>query len=191
MIGAITAGLFGAGVPPVFNSYESIATVTVGSGGSSTVSFSSIPSTYKHLQVRYIGRDTRSVTGDTLYVYANADSTGSNYYFHIMSGNGSTASAQASGGFTGYAAAIGQLTGANATSGMFGAGVIDILDYASTSKNKTFRGLTGQDTNGAGITGIYSNLWLNSSTAISGLTFRGDTGDFAQYTQFALYGIKG
>jgi len=48
VIGAITAGLYAGGVPPVTNSYESIATVTVGSGGASSASFSSIPSTFKH-----------------------------------------------------------------------------------------------------------------------------------------------
>jgi hypothetical protein len=126
-----------------------------------------------------------------LFVYANSDSTGSNYYYHILSGNGSSASAQNNSGFNGYSTPVGQLTGANATSGMFGVGVIDILDYSSTSKNKTFRSLTGQDTNGAGVTGLYSSVWLNSSTAISGLTFRGDTGNLTEHSKFALYGVKG
>jgi hypothetical protein len=36
----------------VTTSYESIETVTVGSGGSATVTFSSIPATYTHLQIK-------------------------------------------------------------------------------------------------------------------------------------------
>jgi hypothetical protein len=39
----------------VTTSYESIETVTVGSGGSATVlTFSSIPATYTHLQIRVL-----------------------------------------------------------------------------------------------------------------------------------------
>ena len=72
---------------------------------------------------------------------------------------------------------------------MFSAGVIDILDYASTNKYKTIRTLTGQDRNGAGTGGLYSNLWMNSN-AISSVTFSPDSGNWVQYTQFSLYGIK-
>lgn len=32
--------------------YDSIATTTVGAGGAASITFSSIPSTYQHLQIR-------------------------------------------------------------------------------------------------------------------------------------------
>jgi hypothetical protein len=47
-------------------SYESIAVSTVGSGGASSVSFTSIPGTYSHLQIRYLGRDNRASDSDDL-----------------------------------------------------------------------------------------------------------------------------
>jgi len=74
----------------------------------------------------------------------------------------------------------------------FSTGVIDILDYTSLNKNKTIRNLTGREDNSAGIVIFSSGLWLNSSTAISSLTLIDNGGaNFAQYSSFALYGVKG
>jgi hypothetical protein len=53
-------GIIASSKLTVSNSYESIATTTVGSGGSATVTFSSIPATYKHLQVRTLIRSAGS-----------------------------------------------------------------------------------------------------------------------------------
>ena len=74
-------------------SYESITTVTVGAGGSSTISFSSIPSTYQHLQVRFNGSITTS--GGAMGIYFNSDSTSTNYYQHVVYGSGAGAAAAA------------------------------------------------------------------------------------------------
>jgi len=188
VIGAITAGLFGVGVPPVTNSYESIATVTVGSGGSSTITFSSIPSTYKHLQIRAIARSA-AANDFNVNIKLNSD-TGSNYAYHRLYGTGATAAAQA-GSSLAYAN-IGAFTPLSSeASGNFGLAVIDILDYANTSKNKTVRSLNGRDANGSGTVNLHSALWASTS-AINRIDFTGASSDnFAQYTQFALYGIKG
>ena len=188
----VISGIFSEGAPPVSpTSYESIATVTVGSGGSSPISFTSIPSTYKHLQIRLIAQTNRANSVDSLQLNFNSD-TGSNYSWHTVQGDGSSASV------LGYAtqnyARIGDGTigGATASGGYIGAGVIDILDYASTNKNKTIRGLTGVDENGAGRVGLGSGLWQNSSTAITSISIAPQAGTlFLQYSLFALYGIKG
>ena len=173
------------------NSYESIATVTVGSGGQSSISFTSIPSTYKHLQIRAIGRNTAAVTTAQAKIQINGD-TGNNYTFHQMYGNGATAAADGygTGVINGITPSI-RMTGASSTSGIFGATVIDILDYANTNKNKTVRILLGQDQNGSGDVQLVSGAWLSTS-AITSLSFTAQTsGDFAQYSSFALYGVKG
>ena len=80
--------------PAAHTSYESIATVTVGSGGSSSIDFTSIPSTYTHLQLRMTARCTAQSGGNPTNVYLrfNSDS-GSNYAWHQLAGNGSAASA--------------------------------------------------------------------------------------------------
>lgn len=191
MIGAITAGLYAGGVPPVTNSYESIATVTVGSGGASSITISSIPSTFKHLQIRGIAKGNRAVYVDDLGMRFNSDS-GSNYSFHRIYGFGS-GSPGADGGASQSAMNIGQVAGGtvNNASGLGGI-VIDVLDYTSVNKNKTVRSLSGYDDNGQGAIEFASGSWYNSSTAVSSITFLPLIGSLlAEKTTFALYGIKG
>lgn len=160
--------------------YDSIATVTVGGGGSSSISFTSIPATYTHLQIRGISKMS---SGASLYMQLNSD-TGSNYARHYLNGNGSTVGAGANSSFTNMFAG----TTANATS-TFGANVIDILDYTNTNKYTTSRSLSGADSNGSGFVQFFSGLWMNTA-AVTTITITGDS-NFDQYSQFALYGIKG
>ena len=168
-------------------SYESISTTTVGAGGTGTVTFSSIPSTYKHLQIRGIARTDRATyNSDPLKLTFNADG-GSNYARHFLLGDGSSASAD---GVSSQTFIQNYLITTNvATSGVFAAFVIDILDYGSTSKTKTVRTLMGFDNNGSGFIGLNSGLW-NSTSAITSLSLAGQFGTFQQYSEFALYGIK-
>jgi len=167
-------------------SYESIASVN-GTGSSGTITFSSIPSTYTHLQIRYLGRNARAVTGDTLRMTFNSDS-GSNYAYHALYGDGASVSAF-SGTSLAYAP-VGYAAGASAAANIMGVGVVDILDYANTSKNKTFRSLHGEDFNGSGDMALFSGLWM-STTAINSITIVGGTGaNFTTTTQFALYGVN-
>lgn len=173
----------------VTNSFESIATVTVGAGGSSTITFSSIPSTYKHLQIRYIGRSDAATGTLNLQMTHNGD-TGSNYAWHRIFGNGTTAGA--GGSSTQALEIIAQVPGSTIGASMFGAGVIDILDYANTSKYKTSRTLGGyEDNSGSGAAiQLFSGLW-QSTSAITSIALTLNTGNFIQYSTFALYGVKG
>jgi hypothetical protein len=181
--------------PRITNSYESIATVLVGSGGSATISFTSIPSTYKHLQIRGIARSTRADFAiDQLYTRFNSD-TGSNYSWHWLSGNGSTASTDVGTSATSMNLGWFATNAAASVTNAFGGLVIDILDYANTSKYKTVRTLIGNDLNGGGspFTGtvsLISGLW-QSTSAITSISFDPSAADFAQYSSFALYGIRG
>jgi hypothetical protein len=179
-------GIYGVGVPVSTNSYESIATVTVGSGGQSSISFTSIPSTYKHLQIRLMARNGNTGTEYNGTIQFNSD-TASNYSYHYIVGNGSSASAGA--GTTQTSALSFQATGAGSAANIFGVAVIDILDYANTNKFKTIRSLNGFDRNGAGSVFMWSGNWRNTS-AVSSILMNLDNG-FVQYTSAALYGIKG
>ena len=165
-----------------------IQMVSVGAAGASTISFTSIPSTYKHLQIRQISRTDRAVGITYLKMQFNS-AAGTAYSYHAVIGDGSTASTDK----TTNDAWISLLrsTGTSATSGIFGAMVIDILDYADVNKYKTTRTLGGADLNGSGEIVLQSGLW-RSSNAITSITFTDATGsNFVQYTQFGLYGIKG
>lgn len=176
----VISGLLAGGVAASTNSYESIQTVTVGSGGSSSISFTSIPSTYKHLQIRLLSGS--SSAGSSVNYKLNSDATATNYYYHRLQGDGSAAGAAAGN--------LNRIIDYSGTSTYFAAGVIDILDYANTSKNKTVRALSGYDANGSGLMGLYSNGWTNTS-AITRIDLYPDAGSWVQYSQFALYGIKG
>ena len=177
----------------VTNNYSSISTVTVGSGGTSSITFSSIPSTYSHLQVRAITRSNRtSDINDVFAITLNSDTTSGNYYAHILFGNGSSTgafSSQTANGSAGMYVGLWQAS-STTTANVFGSAILDVLDYANTNKNKTLRALTGFDANGSGSIGLQSGAWFSTS-AVNSITFFPVFGtSFNQYTQFALYGVK-
>lgn len=157
-----------------------LGAVTVGSAGAASVTFSSIPATYTHLQVRIFQKSNSA--GDLNFKF-NSDS-GSSYPRHFLYGEGSSAAAGGSGtetqGYIGY----------NPSSTYFQASVVDILDYANTNKYKTVRSLVGTDTNGGGYIIFSSSSWL-STNAITTISFNQGSNTFSQYSSFALYGIKG
>lgn len=169
--------------------YDSIATATVGSGGASTVTFSSIPSTYTHLQVRYLARTNRADVQDLIRFRFNSDA-GTNYAYHWLRGDGGTA--DAGNGTSTASPWTAVIAGGNASASQFGVGVSDVLDYANTNKYKTTRTLSGVDTNSAdGRIMFFSNLWMNTA-AITSIEIAPNYGtSFSNYSSFALYGIKG
>jgi len=166
--------------------FESIATVSVGSGGSSTITFSSIPATYTHLQIRAISRKASAGGGDGIFIRLNSDS-GSNYATHQIDGDGSSVSAYGAASQT----QINSTTTATSShsANVFGVQVWDILDYANTNKYKTMRLMNGFDNNGSGKLRYGSGLWMNTN-AITQIDLTGNGDNFAQYSQFALYGIR-
>ena len=173
----------------VSNSYESIQTYTLGSSQAS-VTFSSIPSTYKHLQVRIISRTDRSANEfDGSNIRFNSDS-GSNYAYHRLFGDGSTVTSDSfSTQTSGY---VGTTMGGGGITNAFSCAIIDVLDYANTNKNKTVRTLSGRDNNASsGSINFASSLWMNTS-AITSITILTSVGpNFVANSSFALYGIRG
>lgn len=188
-------GSLSSGVAAATGSYESIATLTP--TGGSAVSFNSIPNTYKHLQIRFTYKDSSTTdyapTATYFYYTFNSDG-GANYTAHRLIGNGSAASANAV--IPAYGMYVyGSYMSSNATyANMVGVGIVDIHDYASTTKYKTARHFAGGDANGSGTTNravaLSSGLWLNTSAITTITCYFGDAG-FASGTQIALYGIKG
>jgi hypothetical protein len=155
-------------------------------GGATSITFSSIPSTYTHLQIRGIANNGESSGYNNQALRFNGD-TSTAYAVHRLSGDGSsvTAGAQTSG------TQINDIFRVPPTSsGYFGAFVIDILDYTSTNKNKTVRVLTGGDSNGSGWIGLHSGLWYATPAAITSITLLSSVGNFGANSSFALYGIK-
>lgn len=157
--------------------YESIATYTLGTA-TSTVTFDSIPATFKHLQIRM--SLTAAAPADTTIRF-NGD-TGSNYDSHLQRGTGTT-----TGGYY-YADTFAYIMfniGFNTS-----VGITDILDYTNTNKYTTIRSFTGFNNNGSGEVDFWSGLWSNTS-AISSFVLTAATTNFSVNSKFALYGIKG
>ena len=183
MLGILASQISGHLASP--SSYESIATVS-GTGSSATISFTSIPSTYKHLQIRAIGRDSSgSSSNGPALVYFNND-TGTTYDSHLLYGLGSSAGAAASNSRNGLYW-IGEFVG---TSNIMGAVIIDVLEYANTNINKTVRSLGGFDSNGGGRIDYTSGLW-RSTSAINRIDITNGAANWTSDSSFALYGIKG
>ena len=183
LFGYISGVTTGTSVSPIYGDYESIATTTVGSGGSSTITFSDIPQTYKHLQIRGIAR-TATTTQDFLVYKPNNANLSARHY---LDGSGATAS---SGGST-TVFDFGQIPKSNDTASVFLVFVMDLLDYNDTSKFKTIRHLAGFDLNGSGQT-ILASGYYGSTTAVTSLVITTyNSTNFAQYSSFALFGIKG
>ena len=170
--------------------FESIATVTVGSGGAASAVFDNIPGTYQHLQVRGVVRSSRTGSStDSITASYNADTSSANYVrFHVLDGNGASASASAQASGVAAHNIFSSATAASATASIFEGVVMDILDYASSSKYKTVRSFSGHDRNGAGAVNLWSALWMSNS-AITKITIT-CTNNLVEYTTFALYGIK-
>ncbi len=168
--------------------FVSIATAI--GAGSSSITFSSIPSTYQHLQLRWIART--GTAGDvslSLNVRLNGD-TGTNYTRHLLYGDAS-GGAIASGGTSETSMQVRASARRNSsTANTMGVAIMDIHDYSSTTKNKTMRSFSGNDdSDGTGEVALCSGLWLNTSAVNSITIFSAD--NFLTSSVFSLYGIKG
>jgi hypothetical protein len=80
----------------------------------------------------------------------------------------------------------------NATANRFQPSIFSILDYTSTTKNKTIRGMLAQEYNGPGgnIT-LISGAFYNTDAITQIDIIPNTSAFFAANSQFALYGIKG
>jgi hypothetical protein len=154
----------------------------------SSVTFSNLgtySSTYKHLQIRIAARGNRSgLSQDVIRIYVNNDNT-LLQNAHFFLGNGSTVSST----YESQQNYFILIDGATSTANAFGAGVVDILDAYSTTKNKVFRALSGHVTGDKRI-GLSSMLWRNTNS-ITELRLQPFDTTFTAGSRFSLYGIKG
>jgi hypothetical protein len=175
----------------VVGSYDSIATTTL-SSAQATITFSSIPATYSHLQLRCFMPPNNSGVGDAFQRLQFNGDTGSTYSGHWISGNGSAAGNGNTVSTTSIPFAV--VTGIGNSSLYPSASITDILDYSSTVKYKTLQSITGieQNTNAGGTSQLYlfSGNWRNTA-AITSISFNSAYGSFVSGSSFALYGIKG
>lgn len=180
----------GAGAGP--NALTLISTTILGSA-TSEVNFTSIPSTYKHLQLRIVGR-VDSAGDSSMTLRFNSDTSGaSTYSWRAIRGTGSSVTATYS--YTNNRTTIAYLPGTSSTANSFGTSIIDILDYANTSKNKTIRTLNGAPN----LTGTYTATnqavvfwgggWFDTS-AISAIKVSDYAANLIAGSRLSLYGVS-
>lgn len=163
------------------SAYFPIATYTSPSGGSSTITFASIPQTYKHLQIRATLRNT----GASAYAFINLGA--GTYKQHIWYANGTAFIVGAYGGNDILHSNI-----STAPSQYFSPSIIDIPDYTSTNKAKVIRAVSGAETTSSTGSIMYGSAMVTDNTnAVSTITLTASAGNFATYSQATLYGIKG
>lgn len=164
--------------------FELISTQILASTASS-VTFSSIPSTYKHLQVR-LTMASSTALNDLAFQF-NGDS-GSNYAWHIMTGTSTSAVALAGPTQTSIRS-VGHNGGQNASNWM--AAIIDVLDFANTSKYKTAKVFGGYAYSSNFDTTVSSGLWMNTAAITSLTLFNSASGVYNTGSRFSLYGVRG
>ena len=177
--------------------FYSIASHTF-SGSTSSVTFSSIPQTYRHLQINITAKSTYNDLGGFSYILGTVNGdTGNNYEDNRLVGR-STSSFAGGTAYQAYLWLFGSaVTGASSLANFFGAGYLKVSDYTKTDRYKEWFSLNGLDTNGignggsgigAGSTWIQTSKWANTA-AINSLTFANDVGNFASGSKISIYGI--
>ena len=176
---------YGAFVPlGAAGPFQSIASAS-GTGSSNEITFSSIPSAYQHLQIRGI---MQWASGDELRIRMNGG-TNLNYASHHLMGDGSAVIVS---GLANQSQILVSASGYSWQTATYPAPIIvDIHDYASTTKKKTVRVFMGVDQNTTPRRILLSSGLWNSTSAITSLTFRTDANNFATTTSLGLYGIQG
>jgi len=168
------------------NTYTLISTLTVGSGGSSTIDFTSIPQTYNDLCLLVSGRDsTYGSATSTAYARFNNDSSTS-YKNLWLFNNGGTA-----GSTKDLAATVLLLAnqpGTSATSNTFSNALMYIPNYTSSNYKPISVDNVMENNSVTVYETLLSGLW-SSASAINRITLSCD-GAFAQYSSASLYGIK-
>jgi len=168
------------------NTFELISAVTVGAGGTTSIEFTSIPSTFTDLQVVYSVRESQAGSMLDLNFYFNNSTSG--YSERMIYGTGSAAaSASTSGGLFNW----GVGTGSSATSNTFASGQFYIPNYAG-SNNKSMSGDYVGETNATAANAqLHAGLWSNSA-AITSIQIKpqSSSGTLVQYSTAYLYGVK-
>lgn len=162
------------------NTYQLISSVTVGSGGTSSIDFTSIPGTYTDLEILISGRTTGSGNGIDITFNSNT----SNYSNAAMQGNGSNTSTYGT-----YNRNAGMFGYSGDTANSFGSTKIYIPNYAG-SKYKTYSADAVSENNATtAYMNIVNGLWSNTS-AITSISLAAMDGTIIQYSTAYLYGIS-
>jgi hypothetical protein len=172
---------------PFSSGMESIATTTL-SSSQSVITFSSIPATFKHLQVRMLARTDVNGASDNIQIYFNGDNTNAYSRHQFTSDFGSPSSATADPDQPLFTGTVGGNTN---NANVFGLAIIDVVDYSVSGKLKVTKAFTGVDYGTNGYMTQHAGTWNNTSVITSVSLSRQSGSNFVAGSRFALYGLKG
>jgi hypothetical protein len=160
--------------------HKLIQTITVGSGGSASIDFTSIPGTYTDLNLVFSLRS--STTVDFVNLYFNSTTTGFTYRRLTGDGSGTTSN-------TGTYAVVATQVPSSYTASVFASSALYIPNYAG-STNKSWSLDTVLENNATATQmNLIAGLWSNTA-AITGIKIEAPSGSIAQYSSASLYGIS-
>ena len=166
------------------NTFELIASSTVGAGGASSIDFASIPSTYTDLQLMLSAR------GASTALYANIklnNSSSAIYSLRTIYGDGSAAASQNDSGATFFERFL--MFSSAYTANTFSNGILYIPNYAGSANKAVMFDSVNENNATSSQMFMVAGLWA-STAAINQITLTPNTGNFAQYSSAYLYGIK-
>jgi hypothetical protein len=170
------------------NTYVAIATVTVGSGGASSIDFTSIPATYTDLLCVLSHRSNGAVAGSSWALGMKINGVTTNRTYRRLEGFDGTNVASDNGSTD----LVGLIQGDSSTASTFGSLQVYIPNYAgSNNKSYSVEGVTENNSSTGNDSALIAGLWSQTS-AITDLSFynRTTADGFKQYTTATLYGIK-
>jgi len=177
--------------------FQYIDSYTVSGGSTNTITFSSIPATFTHLQIRGVVRSGTSGYYDNTNIRFNGSSGGTAYNMNVLRSNGSTAQSATYINQSQAYVEAGYVACANTTTGTFSPIIMDLYDYTDTNKYRNGRLVMGYENNGSGgdnyDKGMQTTQYWNwqSSAAIYQIAVSTTTNYWVAGSTLALYGIKG
>jgi len=176
----------------ITSDYEAIQTYALSSGGTGSVTFNSggVFANYRHLQVRWVAKCSRSAPNATMVMTFNGVTTAAgNYIAEQVEWDGTGTFYPSSGALLGYSGLA-----ANTYANYFSVGYANIYNTNSTSVNKPFytSGVFQQGGSASGQNNwtITTGSFIANTDAITSITFAPDSGTFNANTKIALYGLK-
>lgn len=161
-----------------------ISTVTVGSGGASSVEFTSIPQIYTDLVIKLSLRlDSNPQSASWCSINIGLNGSSSNFTYRLLYGSGSGVAAQ-----TGTTE-IAWVDSSVATTSTFGNAELYMPNYTSSNYKSMSVDFVQEQNSTAALSGILASLW-SSTSPVSSIKFTPPSGGFAQYSSATLYGIR-
>jgi hypothetical protein len=162
---------------------------TVLTANQNGVTFSSIPATYRHLELRIVARSATAAVSDTMTVRLNGDTTSKYSWARTVGQSGATVYDQTYASTSGR---LGSVAGNTATASIFGGSKILFTDVTATSKHLTGSSITGFVRESGSSLIAWSGFTRKVNESLTSVTIGLlSASDFLADSRFSLYGYRG